>query len=180
MSDPAVKENDQQESDDKGQKETPQEEQTEETAIAEIPETEPVTESSKEANETVETKEDAEEKDPKPSKDEETGPKHPNFDVGDTIALHVRVIEGEKERIQVYEGVLIAQRRGGNRASIRVRKISFGEGVERVFPLCSPRIEKIEVVQTGRVRRAKLYYLRELRGKKARIKERQDFSYIKS
>ena len=100
----------------------------------------------------------------------------PNFRIGDTLRVFFRISEGDKERVQVFEGVLIGQKRGGNRASIRVRKISFGEGVERVFPLASPRIEKIEVAQTGRVRRAKLYYLRDLSGKKARIKERQDFT----
>jgi large subunit ribosomal protein L19 len=100
----------------------------------------------------------------------------PNFRIGDTIRVFFRISEGDKERVQAFEGVLIGQKRGGNRASIRVRKISFGEGVERVFPLSSPRVERIEVVQTGRVRRAKLYYLRDLRGKKARIKERQDFN----
>lgn len=100
----------------------------------------------------------------------------PNFRVGDTIRVFFRISEGDKERVQAFEGVLIGERNGGSRSSIRVRKISFGEGVERVFPLSSPRIERIEVVQTGRVRRAKLYYLRDLRGKKARIKERQDFT----
>lgn len=100
---------------------------------------------------------------------------YPSFRIGDTIRVFFRISEGDKERTQVFEGVLIAHRRGGNRASIRVRKISFGDGVERVFPLASPRIEKIEVAQTGRVRRAKLYYLRDLRGKKARISERQRF-----
>ena len=101
---------------------------------------------------------------------------YPSFRIGDTLRIFFRISEGDKERVQIYEGVLIGQKRGGNRASIRVRKISFGVGVERVFPLASPRIEKIEVVQTGRVRRAKLYYLRDLSGKKARIKERQDFT----
>jgi len=103
---------------------------------------------------------------------------YPSFRIGDTIRVFFRISEGDKERTQIFEGVLIGQKRGGNRASIRVRKISFGEGVERVFPLSSPRIEKIEVVQTGRVRRAKLYYLRDLSGKKARIKERQDFARL--
>ncbi len=103
---------------------------------------------------------------------------YPKFRIGDTIRVFFRISEGDKERTQVFEGVLIAHRRGGNRASIRVRKISFGDGVERVFPLASPRIEKIEVAQTGRVRRAKLYYLRDLRGKKARIQERQDFTRL--
>lgn len=101
---------------------------------------------------------------------------YPSFRIGDTVRVFFRISEGDKERVQVFEGVLIGQKRGGNRSSIRVRKISFGEGVERLFPLASPRIEKIEVAQTGRVRRAKLYYLRELSGKKARIKERQDFT----
>ncbi len=99
----------------------------------------------------------------------------PNFRIGDSLRVFFRISEGDKERVQAFEGVLIGQKRGGSRASIRVRKISFGEGVERVFPLSSPRVERIEIVQTGRVRRAKLYYLRDLRGKKARIKERQDF-----
>lgn len=100
----------------------------------------------------------------------------PNFRVGDTIRVFFRISEGDKERVQAFEGVLIGEKHGGNRSSIRVRKISFGGGVERVFPLSSPRIERVEIVQTGRVRRAKLYYLRDLRGKKARIKERQDFT----
>jgi large subunit ribosomal protein L19 len=104
----------------------------------------------------------------------------PNFRIGDTIRVFFRISEGEKERTQAFEGVLIGQKRGGNRGSIRVRKISFGEGVERVFPLSSPRVEKVEIVQTGRVRRAKLYYLRELRGKKARIEERKDFTRKKA
>jgi large subunit ribosomal protein L19 len=101
---------------------------------------------------------------------------YPNFRIGDTIKVSFKISEGDKERVQVFEGVLIGQKRGGNRASIRVRKISFGVGVERMFPLASPRIEKIEIVQTGQVRRAKLYYLRDLSGKKARIKERQDYT----
>lgn len=102
----------------------------------------------------------------------------PEFRIGDTLRVSFKISEGDKERVQAFEGVLIGQKRGGNRASIRVRKISFGEGVERVFPLASPRVEKIEIMQTGRVRRAKLYYLRELRGKKARIQERQDFTKL--
>jgi large subunit ribosomal protein L19 len=101
---------------------------------------------------------------------------HPSFRVGDTIRVHFRIKEGEKERVQVFEGVCIAHRRGGVRASIVVRKVSFSQGVERIFPLSSPRIEKIEVAQAGEVRRAKLYYLRDLRGKKARIRERKDFA----
>lgn len=98
---------------------------------------------------------------------------YPAFGVGDTLRVHFRIKEGEKERVQAFEGVLIAERNGGARRTITVRKVSFSQGVERIFPLHSPRIEKIEVVQTGHVRRAKLYYLRDLRGKKARIKERK-------
>ncbi len=95
----------------------------------------------------------------------------PAFGPGDTLKVHVRITEGEKERIQVFEGVCIAQKHGGVRATFTVRKISFGQGVERVFPLHSKIIDKIEVVRRGRVRRAKLYYIRELRGKAARIRE---------
>jgi large subunit ribosomal protein L19 len=94
----------------------------------------------------------------------------PSFKPGDTIRVHAKIIEGDKERIQVFEGVVISRANGGNRASFTVRKISYGVGVERVFPLHSPRIDKIEVVTSGRVRRAKLYYLRNLSGKAARIK----------
>jgi large subunit ribosomal protein L19 len=100
---------------------------------------------------------------------------HPDFRVGDTVRVHFKIREGEKERIQLFEGVLIAERGGGVARSITVRKISFSQGVERIFPVSSPRIDKIEVVQSGQVRRAKLYYLRDLKGKKARIKERKDF-----
>jgi large subunit ribosomal protein L19 len=95
----------------------------------------------------------------------------PQFKAGDTVRVHVRIIEGEKERIQVFEGVVIARRNAGSRSSITVRKVSYGVGVERIFPLHSPIIGKIEVKTRGRVRRAKLYYLRKLRGKAARIKE---------
>ena len=98
----------------------------------------------------------------------------PEFRAGDTIRVHVRVVEGSKERIQVFQGVTISRRGGGTRETFTVRKISGGIGVERVFPLHSPVIEKIEVVRHGKVRRAKLYYLRELRGKAARIEERRD------
>ncbi|MBH2006386.1 MAG: 50S ribosomal protein L19 [Myxococcaceae bacterium] len=98
---------------------------------------------------------------------------HPDFRVGDTLRVFFKIKEGDKERVQVFEGVLIAERGAANRRAITVRKISFSIGVERIFPLHSPRIEKIEVAQSGRVRRAKLYYLRELRGKKARIRERE-------
>jgi len=98
----------------------------------------------------------------------------PEFRAGDTVKIHVKVSEGEKERIQIFQGVVIARRGSGTRESFTVRKISGGIGVERVFPLHSPIVDKIEVVRRGRVRRAKLYYLRELRGKAARIEERRD------
>ena len=94
-----------------------------------------------------------------------------NFNPGDTVRVHVKVIEGEKERIQVFEGVVLRKSRGANRASFTVRKSSYGVGVERTFPLHSPRIDKIDVVTRGVVRRAKLYYLRQLSGKAARIEE---------
>lgn len=97
----------------------------------------------------------------------------PQFKAGDTVAVHVKVIEGEKERIQLFTGVCIQRRGGGINATFTVRKISNGIGVERIFPLHSPRIEKIEVQKVGRVRRAKLYYLRQLEGKAARIKEKR-------
>jgi len=96
----------------------------------------------------------------------------PEFRPGDTLSIHVRVIEGEKERIQVFQGVCIKRKGGGINESFTVRKISNGVGVERIFPLHSPRLAKIEVMRRGKVRQAKLYYLRELRGKAARIKER--------
>jgi len=95
----------------------------------------------------------------------------PDFKPGDTVKVHVKIKEGDKERIQVFEGICIGLKHGGVRATFTVRKISFGHGVERIFPLHSKVIEKVEVVRTGRVRRAKLYYIRELRGKAARIKE---------
>ncbi len=97
----------------------------------------------------------------------------PEFRAGDTVRVHVRVVEGAKERIQVFQGVVISRRGGGTRETFMVRKISGGIGVERVFPLHSPVISKIEVVRLGKVRRAKLYYLRALRGKAARIEERR-------
>jgi large subunit ribosomal protein L19 len=93
----------------------------------------------------------------------------PNFRVGDTLRLQVKVVEGEKERIQSFEGIVIKMNRGGNRATFTVRKVSYGIGVERIFPLHSPRIEKIQVLSRGRVRRARLYYLRDLSGKAARV-----------
>jgi len=95
----------------------------------------------------------------------------PPFKAGDSVKVYVRIIEGQKQRIQVFEGVVIRKSRGYNRASFTVRKISYGIGVERTFPLHSPVIERIEVVSRGVVRRSRLYYLRNLRGKKARIKE---------
>ena len=96
----------------------------------------------------------------------------PAFGPGDTVRVHLKVVEGERERIQVFEGVVIARANGGLRETFTVRKISGGIGVERIFPLHSPMIAKIEVVRRGRVRRAKLYYLRERSGKAARIRER--------
>ena len=97
---------------------------------------------------------------------------HPDFDQGDTLKVHVRIKEGERERIQVFEGVCLGRSGAGLQESFTVRKISFGEGVERVFPLYSPNVEQVEVVRRGTVRRAKLYYLRNRRGKSARIAER--------
>jgi large subunit ribosomal protein L19 len=97
----------------------------------------------------------------------------PVFRPGDTVRVHVRVVEGNRERVQVFQGVVIRRQGGGLRETFTVRKISFGVGVERTFPVHSPSIAKLEVVQRGRVRRAKLYYLRDLRGKKARIRERR-------
>ncbi|GBC77869.1 50S ribosomal protein L19 [bacterium HR08] len=97
----------------------------------------------------------------------------PDFAPGDTVRVHVRIKEGDKERIQVFEGVVIARKHGGLRETFTVRKISFGVGVERIFPLHSPVIERIEVVRRGDVRRAKLYYLRQLKGKAARVRERE-------
>jgi large subunit ribosomal protein L19 len=93
----------------------------------------------------------------------------PPFRVGDTLRLQVKVVEGEKERVQSFEGIVIKMNRGGNRATFTVRKISYGIGVERIFPLHSPRLEKIQVLTRGKVRRARLYYLRGLSGKAARV-----------
>ncbi len=98
----------------------------------------------------------------------------PDFRPGDTVKVHVRVVEGTRSRVQVFEGVVIARKGGGVRETFTVRKVSFGVGVERTFPLHSPVIEKIEVDRRGRVRRAKLYYLRDRVGKQARIKERRE------
>ncbi|TJY43211.1 50S ribosomal protein L19 [Cohnella pontilimi] len=95
----------------------------------------------------------------------------PSFRPGDTLKVHVKVVEGSRERVQLFEGVVIKRRGGGISETFTVRKISYGVGVERTFPVHSPRLEKIEVARRGKVRRAKLYYLRDLRGKAARIKE---------
>jgi large subunit ribosomal protein L19 len=96
-----------------------------------------------------------------------------DFNIGDTVRVFVKVVEGDKERIQPFEGVVIARRGGSTRETFMVRKVSFGIGVERIFPLYSPAIDKIEVLKRGRVRRAKLYYLRSKKGKAAKIKERE-------
>ncbi len=104
----------------------------------------------------------------------------PAFQPGDTVIVNVKVKEGERSRVQAYEGVCIARNGGGINESFTVRKISYGEGVERVFPLHSPNIDSIKVVRRGKVRRAKLYYLRDRRGKSARIAERQDYSEKKA
>jgi large subunit ribosomal protein L19 len=98
----------------------------------------------------------------------------PEFRPGDSVKVHVRVVEAGRERIQVFQGVVIRRSGGGLRETFTVRKISFGVGVERTFPVHSPSIARMEIVQKGRVRRAKLYYLRELRGKRARIRERRE------
>ncbi|MFC1889928.1 50S ribosomal protein L19 [Thermodesulfobacteriota bacterium] len=95
------------------------------------------------------------------------------FRIGDTIKVYFKIKEGEKERVQAFQGVVIRRKNGNNRTTITVRKISYGIGVERIFPLHSPQIQKIDLITEGRVRRAKLYYLRKLRGKAARIKERR-------
>ena len=98
----------------------------------------------------------------------------PDFRPGDKIKVYQRIKEGDKERVQAFEGVVIRKRGGGTRATFTVRKVSYGVGVEKIFPLHSPLIEKIEIIQRGKVRRARLYYLRERRGKAARIKERRE------
>src|ERR1700728_5082790 len=99
----------------------------------------------------------------------------PAFSAGDTVRVNVKVVEGTRERVQAFEGVCIARRNAGVNSSFTVRKISYGEGVERVFPLYSPRLDSIELVRRGTVRRSKLYYLRHRRGKAARITERTDY-----
>jgi large subunit ribosomal protein L19 len=102
------------------------------------------------------------------------GKEIPDFQPGDTVVVNVKIVEGERTRVQAYEGVCIGRAGAGLNENFTVRKISYGEGVERVFPLCSPMIDSIKVVRRGQVRRAKLYYLRGRRGKSARILERQD------
>lgn len=104
----------------------------------------------------------------------------PSFEIGDTVRVHVKVIEGEKERIQVFEGVVIARKGRQNSETFTVRKISYGVGVERIFPVHSPVVSRIDVVRQGRVRRAKLYYLREKKGKMARVAEREYLAETKS
>jgi large subunit ribosomal protein L19 len=96
----------------------------------------------------------------------------PPFRAGDTVRVHVKIREGDKERIQVFEGVVIRRRRGGHSATFTVRKVSYGVGVERIFPVESPAVTKVEIKRRGHVRRARLYYLRELRGKKARLRSK--------
>ena len=97
----------------------------------------------------------------------------PDFGPGDTVRVHVKILEGDKERIQMFEGFVIGRRGGGIRETFRVRKVSYGIGVERIFPVHSPRVDKVEVLRNGRVRRAKLYYLRDRKGKAAQIKEKR-------
>ena len=97
----------------------------------------------------------------------------PNFGPGDTVKVYVKIKEGEKERIQAFQGVVISKRKGSSNATFTVRKVSYGIGVERIFPMYSPVIDKIEIITRGRVRRAKIYYLRKLRGKAARIREKR-------
>ncbi len=97
-----------------------------------------------------------------------------NFRPGDTVRVHVKISEGDKERIQVFEGVVMTLRSGGNRATFTVRKVSYGVGVERIFPLHAPTVDKVEVVSSGEVRRARLFYLRDLAGKAARLREREE------
>lgn len=97
----------------------------------------------------------------------------PAFEIGDTVRVHVKVVEGEKERIQVFEGTVIARKGGRNSETFTVRKISYGVGVERIFPVHSPTVTRVEVVRHGKVRRAKLYYLRHKKGKTARVSERE-------
>ena len=102
----------------------------------------------------------------------------PDFAPGDTVKVHVKIKEGEKERIQVFQGVVISKRKGTTNATFTVRKVSYGVGVERIFPMHSPIIDQVEVISRGRVRRAKIYYLRKLRGKAARIREKRTIRLI--
>ncbi|MCP4745561.1 MAG: 50S ribosomal protein L19 [Desulfobacteraceae bacterium] len=97
----------------------------------------------------------------------------PDFSPGDTVKVHVKIKEGDKERIQIFQGVVISKRKGGVNATFTVRKVSYGVGVERIFPTHSPIIDRVEIITRGRVRRAKIYYLRKLRGKAARIREKR-------
>ncbi len=97
----------------------------------------------------------------------------PKFEIGDTVRVHVKVVEGEKERIQVYEGTVIGRKGGQNNETFTVRKVSYGIGVERIFPIHSPTVTRVDVVRQGKVRRAKLYYLREKKGKMAKVAERE-------
>ena len=108
------------------------------------------------------------------------GKKIPVFGPGDTVKVNIKIIEGDRERVQAYEGVCISRAGNGVNEKFTVRKISYGEGVERVFPIWSPRIDGIEIIRRGSVRRAKLYYLRDLRGKKAKIREKRDAVPAKS
>lgn len=103
----------------------------------------------------------------------------PDMKSGDTVRVHVKVREGDKERIQIFEGIVIGMHRGGARASFTVRKVSFGQGVERIFPLHSPTIQKVEVMRSAKVRRAKLYYLRDRQGKSRRLREDREGSKAK-
>jgi len=99
----------------------------------------------------------------------------PDTPIGATVKVYYKITEGDKERVQIYEGVVIARRRASLRSSITVRKVTAGVGIERVFPLHSPKVDKIEVTRLGRIRRSKLYYLRELKGRKARIREKRQY-----
>ena len=104
----------------------------------------------------------------------ETRARVPQFRVGDTVRVHTKISEGDKERIQIFEGVVIRMKRGQVNTTFTVRKMSYGVGVERIFPLYSPRIDKIEIVTSGKVKRARLFYLRELQGKAARLQNREE------
>jgi large subunit ribosomal protein L19 len=104
----------------------------------------------------------------------ETRGQVPEFRVGDTVRVHTKISEGDKERIQIFEGVVIRRKRGQVNTTFTVRKISYGVGVERIFPLYSPRIDKLEVMSSGKVKRARLFYLRELQGKAARLQNREE------